>query len=208
MPSQTTRALFPYPLPPEPVALGADNIKALADDLDAKVSRLLWDSQTAGVVLPAVSITTPTLSALYRSLRIEAVLRSDRNAAAEQLNCQFNGDGAGNYDLQLVQTFGTTSTPSDGFGSTQGIFGYFAAALSAGNVGILTAKLPGYAVVGFAHNMLSETFHKSSQVAGGLQLTKAGVVYRGLSALSTIRFFTANGSNFVAPTRIQVYGEA
>lgn len=199
---------------------GFTNYEKLRNDIDLLIRSAdgilspglykLWDSVDAGVTLPAVSITTPALPQTFKHLYVEVFGRTNRVATSEQINLRFNGDAGANYDFELVQFLGTTfsAPPSEALATVGNAVGFIPAA----NVAILGAgfvvEVPGYSDATVNKTHTSFGFLKSGTTTGNLILTVAGGSWRSTAAISTVTIYAANGSSFIAPTRITVYGKA
>lgn len=180
-----------------------DALAALAADV-AGMATLLWDSVVAGVALPAASITTPALPQTYRDLIVAVVARSD--VATHYTLGRFNGDAGPNYDNAISAILGSTVTGTPANGQTHAYVGGCASsALPAGFLvgGILTvldyARVAKHFCAGYGGNA-----HGSG--GGGQNLLFSAVHKPAVDvAISTLTLYPSGG-NFVAGTRISVYG--
>lgn len=149
----TTAQGLPYPEPTDPVAAGADAIRALAEAIDPKLIARIWRRAhtsniggiTTGTLIPTLDITVPTIAGrLYRvSLSVNGQAGSAEligltywRASTPQVSFQFFEPGHGVPIAIIGETSfigdGTsqlrTVTASRGSGSTA--FTLFATALA------------------------------------------------------------------------------
>lgn len=166
----------------------------------------LYDSIDAGVSLPAASITTPTLPGTYKHLRVVYTARSDAAANFEGLLLRFNSDSAANYDSQWLQAAGTGVSSSGSLGATAATLGALTAASSpAGYFGTGAIDIPAYRdTVAFKSATGPANYKFDTTATGYFVLTYAGT-WKSTAAISMITFLPGAG-NFIAGTRITVYG--
>ena len=106
MPANTTRG-YPYPLPTEPVAEGAQAIRNLAEAVDGKEAIVrLFDVNLAA---PAANIDLTSIPQTYSHLRLYLMLKSTDAAALVVANMQMNGITTALYHSQ--QLSGAAGTP-------------------------------------------------------------------------------------------------
>jgi hypothetical protein len=181
-----------------------------AETLVASASvALLFDSTLGGT---ATSIDTSTVLAGYKHLKVEFQGRSDRAGQVfEGVDIQFNGDTGSNYDSISNDFNNSTSVigSSESIGATAGLLGSITGATGVANVaGAFTAEIQNYG---------STTFHKNYNSFGGVKYANSTTnvhnylhsgVWRSTAAITRIVVKTRNASNFIAGTRLTVYGIA
>lgn len=172
----------------------------------------LWDSVEAGVVLPAASIATPTLPAAnLKHLEVVIRARSDTAAARDSVVARFNGDTAANYD-RIGGTFqGATAVGSVAAAAQTSIFAARipGATATAKEFGSGTLVIPGHAdATGYkiAHTIGAMIWLQGT--VGDYEWSIGGGVWRSEAAITGLTFLLASGGNFVAGSRITVYGRA
>lgn len=168
---------------------------------------LLFDSTLGGT---ATSIDTSTVLGGYKHLRGYLTAKSDRAGQVfEGVDIQFNGDTGSNYDSINSDFFGTADQVDIGesIGGTAGLFASISGASGVANV-------PG-AVVFDVPNYGGTTFHKTYESVGGVKYASSTTnihnvlysgVWRSTAAITRIVVKTRNSSNFIAGTRLTVYG--
>ena len=145
MPSLTPRG-YPYPLPTEPVAEGAQAIRNLADRIDSNSAWELIQSLTLTGAAPY-----PTFSAIpqiYRDLQIRIIAKAvvAGSGGTIDLGFQFNDSAAANtYYTQRLWAFATTPTAAGTGGQTYGICGSHPDSTQAAHIlGSSIIDLPNY----------------------------------------------------------------
>lgn len=168
---------------------------------------LLWDSVTAGVSLPAATITTPTISGSYKHLRCYLSGRSNGAVVNTLLSMRFNGDSGSNYDWFEVKAINTGSLVQSGVGggsSMQLSATFPGASATAGYRGSCVIEIPAYTDMTFY-----KTYHAQAWGADGTNLTTEAIAggWRSTSAITSVSFALASGS-FNSGTRVTLYGVA
>lgn len=185
----------------------------IIDDLGAETligspgSTLLFDSTLGGT---ATSIDTSTVLAGYKHLRGYFQGKSDRAGQVfEGVDIQFNGDTGSNYD-SINDDFNNSTTAigtGEVLAAAQAQIGSISGASGVANVpGGFTFDVPNYG---------GTTFHKTFASSGGVKYASSTTnihnylysgVWRSTAAITRIVVKTRNGSNFIAGTRLTVYG--
>jgi hypothetical protein len=115
MPANTTRG-FPYPLPTEPVAEGAQAIRNLAEAVDAKQGKYLI--QDILLAATTTNILFSNIPQLYTHLEIIAELRQVVGPTHSQLVAVLNGDSGAQYDWQTLDASGAAVSAASGLAQT------------------------------------------------------------------------------------------
>lgn len=169
----------------------------------------LFDSTLGGT---ATSIDTAAVLAGYNHLRVVFQGRSDRAGQVfEGVNLRFNNDSGSNYDSINSDFFGTADQVDVGevLAGTSAQCGSITGATGVANVpGGFIIDIPNYG---------GTTFHKTFVSVGGIIYANSttnlhNVLYSGkwrsTAAITRVALLTRNGSNFIAGTRLTVYGLA
>ena len=189
-----------------------DATKSLRGDGSwGKTSELLWDSVDAAVTLPAATMTTTSLPQTFKHLLIEVSARGDVVALAAALRMRVNGDSTAAWDWQQLQASATAVTASEGLTDTSAYVGDIPGA-SAGTFRFSThtIRIADYAGASKRH---SYTGHSSAAEGNGTNASGVTIIRQfggttdNSTAITTLTFLLSAG-NFVAGTRISVYGEA
>jgi hypothetical protein len=151
------------------------------------------------------TISFSSIPATYRHLELSVTARVSTVATQVQLQCQFNGDTAGNYDWFIKDRL--NGTP--GRAASAISFGIFpGASVSADIVGSTTIFIPDYRGTTFQKTMISAVGTKMGTAADtdivGIQ-GMAGF-WRSTSAISSIVLLMASG-NFIDGSTATLYGK-
>lgn len=160
---------------------------------------------TLGGTATAVDITS--ISASYAHLLVVAYARSDVAATSTGLALRFNNDVAANYDFQ--QLLGTAATPSaaEAFAQTQMTTGSMPGATAGANLfNASITFIPHYA--GSTNNKLALSISatKIGTTTGSVTAYLFGGFWRSSAAINRVTLLPVVGSNFVAGTRVTLYG--
>lgn len=206
-PLATTPGGLPYPLPTDPLTDGANAIKNLALAVEAKLPAPIWDSVAAGAALGTPNLVSPALPATYRNLRIRGTLVSNIANNGGTL-IRINGDAA------TTRYFGTLSQFRGGQAASFNEAGSGVAGLNLGNVGTIgdgfDILIPNYAdvIAGIVKTILSRKAYNSGAGSGLIYDQQcAGIWNLAATAVSTVGLHCAGAANWVAGTRILIYGE-
>lgn len=122
------------------------------------------------------------------------------------LHMTFNNDTGSNYSSELVQSFGTTDTPSEALAQAYLILALFPGGTSpAGCFGITEANIPDYAGTQFHKAFEARSAARLDTTSGNTQLLRSGGVWFSTNAITQITFTPSSG-NFKAGSRLTVYG--
>lgn len=213
MPSSTPNLGVPYPLPADALVDYPTTGRGLAELLDSLVGsglRKLWDSVDAGVVLPSVSIVTPTLDQRARHLLISYRARSGYGASSEAFCLRFNGVTSANYFSQLIKGAGAAASGVERLAAAYGLHVGDVAAANAGSpnhAGSGLVLIPDYARdAGLFREVVAVNGCAFGTGTGQLAAHAAFGQLILSSAIQTIEFKTLNGAGIVAGSRFSVYG--
>lgn len=184
-------------------------------DITAKIDALLglvplWDSTDAGISFPTASIPTPTLPQTFKHLRLVLSLKTDIAAQDVNTYLRCNNDAtAGHHLYQYLQAGGTVVTAGDNnTTNTAWYIGNAAGTASQANTrGAFVVDLPDYAAVE-CHSFVGQNWHGGDGTTGGLSLGFFGGTHEVAQAITTLQVLLLGGGNFVAGSRVTVYGAA
>jgi hypothetical protein len=163
------------------------------------ISEVVTSSSQASVSFSSIPNT-------YRDLIIIVRGRGTKSATSANLLLQFNGDTGANYDMQVLQGFGTGSGASESFGQTSA----FVAQLSGATA---TANFAGNAQIR-VFDYRGTTFFKNAYTPGGFQITTSGTgaavgmffnQWRSTAAITSVLVFLDSGA-FVDGSVVSLYG--
>jgi hypothetical protein len=162
---------------------------------------MLYDS-TLGA--SAASFDVSSLPSGYKHLRIVLSGRSDRAAADDGVLIRFNNDSGANYDRTTTfSSAGASPTSAHATSQTELWFGDVAgASAAAGAIGMVVCDIPDYG---------GTTFWKMMKFLAGTGGTtffnEMGMgSWKSTSAINRVTIFPTTGPNFVAGTRLTIYG--
>jgi hypothetical protein len=132
--------------------------------------------------------------------------RGDPAALNTNINLQFNGDTAANYDGQNLQGTGAGVTAFEQFAQTSAILGIIPANTAGANLfGVAIGFIPNYAGTTNNKVCLSIASKKTGTVTNAMTNLLVGGFWRSNAAINRITLLPAPG-NFVAGTRVSLYG--
>lgn len=176
----------------------------------AQGARLLWDSIDSAVALPALSVTTPSLSSAYKHLLVTWRARSTYGGSGDTLMLRFNGAAAAYYS-QAIRGHGAVASAAEQINATSGAIGDMAAAGGAANTSCTgMCFIPDYARGGG----VAIGYQPYVSFNGGAFNSTTGTMYASVIfgfyaagiAVSSLTFLTNNAGSFPANSRFSVYG--
>lgn len=198
MPANTARG-FPYPLPTEPVAEGAQAIRNLAEAVDAKGLTLIQSlllSANGDIAFTAIPQTFTHL-VLLASLRATVPGSGSHDDAMLRLN----GNTAGVYTSQWTWADGTAVAAAEAINAPWAPVGFIPDSTVGGSaVGTLRLDLPDYRASGSFKN-----WRASSYAPGANTVAAHGGVFAVAGAITRIDLLGAGGS-LAAGSRASLYG--
>lgn len=203
MPANTTRG-YPYPLPTEPVAEGAQAIRNLAEAVDTKEGMV----RLADVTLAAAgTFDLQNIPQTYSALRLLALLRGAAGTALEIASMRFNNDSGTVYHYQLMRAQAASVAGTESLAQTTGrianIPGNTAAAAFFAPV---TIDMPHY--VGAGSNVrpyISTWAWLAANTASNVDTGQIGGFYQSGNAINRIQILAASG-NLAVGSRVLLYG--
>jgi hypothetical protein len=164
---------------------------------------LLWDSVEAAVALPAASITTPSLSQIFKHLRV--IWEAEIDTGGPDLMVRVNGDAGTNYD-SAIGGWANAAFYNGGYINNGIKFGYASAgAATFGGAGSFDIHCYSDAT---RDKRASGTYEGHAGTgAAAMQMGYIGGQWRPASpaAITTLTFIPSSG-NWAAGTRFSVYG--
>ena len=161
------------------------------------------------LVAPAASIDMASIPATYDHLILKFQMRTDKPAVTNELvSVVFNNDSANaNYDKQQYQGTAAVVTTAETLATAVSRQAIEAAAATATADHFSTGKIviPFYAGASFK-NALVETSSWRSRASTGFVLGQYAMGWASVAAINRITFAPATGPNFVAGTKVSLYG--
>lgn len=185
-----------------------DNFTELYASLGTSAGLTLIDSFTF-----TGSESAKTFSSIPATFKDLVLIFNGRSQRAGQVasthGVRFNSDStAANYYSQFINASGTTinaSNTSASVGYAAGLV-YPAATASAGCAGYFEMKVGDYAGTTF-HKMFSgEQMYSDAASAGGHSAKRFGGRWLSTSAITSVEFLDINTQNFVAGSKVELYG--
>jgi hypothetical protein len=199
-------------------AVAVDSDIALFDGITGK---LLKDSGLTiaqlvammGMVLieekTPVGVNTVTFASLgaYTHLKLIISARCDAAAVSTGILLFFNADLAANYDRQILSGTGAGASASEALAhNTQGIMLVAGATASAGMVGTAEILIPDYRGTVNQKMATATNSIKTSNAGGALTTRQTLNSWRNVAAITSLVVNLGAGINYVAPTKMSLYG--
>lgn len=158
---------------------------------------------------PAASITFSSISGSYKHLLILGNIRTDRTGAyADGLVIQFNSDTGANYVQLRAQHNVNTTAYSENLGTATPQLSFIlpSADSPANSFGPVKITIPSYAVTNMHKSALAESWGYQKAGTGSLFVSQGGIMWLNTAAITDIVFKPNTGTNFVAGSRLTLYG--
>jgi hypothetical protein len=154
-------------------------------------------------------VGTITFSSLgtFTHLEIRYSARSTIASASEDMLYQFNGDTAGNYDVELLYNSSATAAASaEVLASTGGNIGNLpGASATANRAGVGTINIYDYRGTTFNKSVTADNGNALGTASGQLTARIWTGTWRSTAAITSIRLFIGSG-NYVAGSKFTLYG--
>ena len=202
MPSQTPRG-YPYPLPTDPVAEGAQAIRNLAEKVDVSVVDLIQTIKLSA----AGQFNFAAIPQTYAHLLLIGSVRCSVAATNDPIMLRFNNDSGAGYRSQQGMAIGSSSSAAENAPAGQGQFGHApgGAITPATWFGSFELLIPSYRDTGQLRSWLSRGF--SAWGASGMALFNFGGFFWGPAALTSLQLFgSAPPNSFATGSRVSMYG--
>jgi hypothetical protein len=163
----------------------------------------LFDT-TLGASAPNIDLTP--IPAGYANLLAYYCLRTDRAALNDNVIARLNGDSGANYFTQAANATAAANAAGEGLATGSPVLGLAAAATAPANrFGTGAILLPNYA--GTSHKTAIVPAHLSWGVGTGTEFIQiAGVTWANVAAVTQLTLSPSTGPNFVAGSRVTLYG--
>jgi hypothetical protein len=123
-----------------------------------------------------------------------------------QVLAQYNGDGAGNYDYQVLDGSGAAVVAAEAFGSTGGAIGHVPASTATANVfGPVVVDIPHYANALNNKCGVSKATMKRGTTANTLNVRRYAHFWRSIAAVTQVTLVPLAG-NFLAGSTVTLQG--
>ena len=165
----------------------------------------LFDSTLAA---PAASIDTGVngVAAGFTALTLYVIARTVTAAPDEFCGFNFNGDvGTNQAGSEFNNTGVSFSQSGVGAVATAFVWKFPAATADANRLGTLTANIPFYASAASSKQMTGDWGY-TVFAASNRQIGSGQVSWLSSAAINQIRFTATSGANFVAGSRMVIYG--
>lgn len=202
MPGATPRG-YPYPLPTEPVAEGAQAIRNLAEKIDVSVVDLIQTVKLSA----AGQFNFAAIPQTYAHLLLVGSVRAAVAATNDPTMLRFNADAGAGYRSQQLIAIAAAASASEQAPAGQGQFGHCPGASIAPATWFNNFELliPSYRDTGQLRSWLSRGF--SAWGASGLALFNFAGFFWGAPAVTSLQLFGAAApGNFAAGSRVSLYG--
>ena len=143
------------------------------------------------------SVSFPNIPQGFNHLRLVMAARTDRAANYGQVNCTFNGDSGANYTFKGPNQGSGIAASSFELGDIAG------ASAPAGYVGCTDLLIPNYAQTSLFKSWAGiANWQDGTDNANGLVTG----TWLSTAAITSLALVVAGGSNFIAGSRVTLYG--
>ena len=167
----------------------------------------LFDSGTLQASAASIDTGANGIAGGHVDLFVSIYLRSDRAAAQDNVTVRFNNDGGGNYDVNRLLNTNTTVAGTSTAATTSIAAGTLvpSASETAGQFGTIQLWIPSYDnTTGFK---IATTLNATpSQTVAQSNVAEFAGSWRNTAAITRIAVAPVAGTNFVAGSRMVVYG--
>ena len=153
---------------------------------------------------PATEIVFSSIPQTYKHLQIRASVRNNRAATASNTYFRFNGDTASNYAFHAISGNGTSANAIAGANVTIGLAADPSASFTANAFGVQIYDILDYTDVNKTKTVRVLNGYDDNGGGAGEMLLWSNL-WRGTSAISSIRFFP-NSGEYVQYTTFALYG--
>lgn len=153
----------------------------------------------------AASVTFNNIPQYFTDLKILVSARTSSNATDAILH-QFNGNSTGVYSQTRLEAQPGTAVFSDRFFNQINGGVYTAVAdnsRTASTFGSLEMYIPNYTAANFKSAIVDAVYENNATF---VQMDLNADLFRDTTAISSVRFFSANGGNFVQYSTFSLYG--
>jgi hypothetical protein len=158
---------------------------------------------------PAASFDLTAIAATYNHLMLLLYVKDDGAVINSWVNLRFNNDSAANYDREQAAATGNSNSPAGNAAATsmQVLFSAGTTGATAQAFGAGCLVLPNYTgTTGYkAVTTMTGAIGLVGTITNYLSGTYQGL-WRSTAAITRITLLPGNGSNFVAGSRVSLYG--
>jgi hypothetical protein len=168
-------------------------------------SRILIASNTLGSA--AASVTFSGIPATYTDLVVRASIRGDNADYYDNVKITLNNSSSTIYSLTRLEGYGTSSgSTNQGPDATYWNAGSISAGATATSNTFSSVELYLSNYAGSTNKVASEFGVQESNSATNNNLVAGALLWRSTSAITTIKFETLYGSNWVSGSSFFLYG--
>lgn len=166
----------------------------------------------ASIADQTLAVSSPSfdflgLSQSYSHIWIVCYLRTDAASVADAAAIRLNNDSGANYYQERIVANGATATPGETLAATSGtLIACAGGTASANHFGAGFIVLPSYAQATNHKSMVAQSHYDQSNLTGTIIVAEQGVTWVGTAAVSRITLIPTTGTNFVAGSRVTLYG--
>lgn len=153
------------------------------------------------------TITFSTIPQTFRHLKLIIVARASDANAGNSVYGQFNGDTGNNYSWASTFTDGTATYLGNGQGVNNPNWGEVSAnsapASAASTVEVL---IPGYSATDWHKTVFSTSGRRAGTGSTGMQLAYVVSHWANTAAITSVTLGMRSAANFMAGSRVELYG--
>jgi hypothetical protein len=167
---------------------------------------VLFAESTLGA--DTAQVTFAAIPQTHQHLWIDWHARTTQAIVASSVLMRLNGDAAANYDIQYLNSIGTTASAGEVFAQTsEGYAMLCAGASAAANLfGGGSIIIPNYRGNSNQKSGVTTASAKYGTASGNLETRQVGWTWRSTAAVTQLEFLSNGGANLVAGTRFSLFG--
>lgn len=147
-----------------------------------------------------------SIPATYSSIRCACFGKCDSSSTAQAINLTINGDGGGNYDIEVIISYATTLAASEALAGTSIQVGNFSDSTGPANAADqVVFEILGYANTTFQKTLWFQGTSKLSTASSGVRTRLGAGWWRSTSAITTLRLTPGSGK-FLQGSTMTVWG--
>lgn len=202
MPANTPRG-YPYPLPAEPVAEGAQAIRNLAEGLDAKAGADLI--QTIELAAPGGQMAFNAIPQIYSHLRIVVWAGSVAAIATDWLGIRVNGISSASYFALRTVAQGSSVAVGPNANNSVGDLIVIPGNTPTSRLGGGSIEIPNYRQAGMDRLATSIGGYHTGAIG---VVSNSALLMAGVGAITSFVLMAQSGQNMTAKSRASLYGLA
>jgi hypothetical protein len=164
----------------------------------------LYDNVASGAI---ASWDVSSISQAYKHLEIVVSGRTDRAATNQQVGIRFNNDTGANYDWQNVRAAAAGTAATESIADTSIVItNMTGTTATASFVGSSLVEIPDYTSSAFYKTVNALSIFQVGTSTGNITELVYGGTWRNTAAVTRVTVFPYTSGNFIAGSRLTIYG--